>query len=167
VAIAGAELVTVPILDARFAAFEARIEGRFTSIEASIASAKVWAVCLYAALAITLFGALGGEAAWLVSRQDRVTEQFQARQDKTLEQFLARQDKTLEQFQSRQDQTLEQFQSRQDQTIAQLQARQDKLFEQVQTREDKILEQLHSLSVTVASIQAAMTKQPPPGSRTH
>jgi hypothetical protein len=35
-ALSNAQLVTVPVLDARFAAFEAKVEARFTTLEAQI-----------------------------------------------------------------------------------------------------------------------------------
>jgi hypothetical protein len=162
-AIAGADLVTVRIFNERFAASDAKTEARFTQVEARSAAleakmdigfkhvervidgAKVWAMGLYAALTITLLGALLSSHVWLIDREDRVIGQLQAREDSRLEQVQAREDSRLEQ----------------------VQARVDSRFEQVQAREDKLIEQLQNLSVTVASIQgtvasiqAAVTRQP-------
>jgi hypothetical protein len=94
-------------VDLRFAQSEAQQQIRFNRLEAAIGSAKVWAALLYAALAITFFGALGGEAAWLLSRQ----EQSQIRQDQVLAQFQSREDKFFEQVQTREDRMLEQLQA--------------------------------------------------------
>jgi hypothetical protein len=105
--IAGANLVTVPILNERFAAVDARLvavdarfasvdarfaqsdakmEVRFASLEKSIASAKVWAVYLYATLALTFFGALAADHHWLVNREDHLIDRLEAQVDKRLEQ---------------------------------------------------------------------------------
>jgi hypothetical protein len=94
-------------VDLRFAQSEAQQQIRFNRLEAAIGSAKVWAALLYAALAISFFGALGGEAAWLLSRQ----EQSQIRQDQVLAQFQSREDKFFEQVQTREDRMLEQLQA--------------------------------------------------------
>ena len=79
-----ANLVTVPMLDARFAQLEAKLEtrfgameARFNSLERGLESTKVWAVLLYAGLIAVFFGALAIDHRWLLNRQD----QFQARSD--------------------------------------------------------------------------------------
>ena len=82
--------VTVPLLDARFAAFEAKLEGRFTVLEKSIESAKVWAVALYAGLIIALFGALTVDHHWLVNREDQTIAQVEARSDQRFQQVDSR-----------------------------------------------------------------------------
>src|SRR5437868_3584027 len=71
--------VTVPMMDARFAALETKLEVRFASIEKMIESTKTWAMTLHAGLAIALFTALAVDTHWLVSRQDQLISQLQAR----------------------------------------------------------------------------------------
>jgi hypothetical protein len=46
------------MLDVRFARQDAKMEARFSSIEKSIESTKVWATLLYAGLAAVVFGGL-------------------------------------------------------------------------------------------------------------
>jgi hypothetical protein len=72
-----ANLVTVPMLDARFAQCEAKMEARFSSLERALESTKVWAVLLYAGLVVVFFGALAADHRWLLNRED----QFQAQSD--------------------------------------------------------------------------------------
>lgn len=75
--ITGANLVTVPVFNARLAAVDVRFAQLETKIERSIASAKMWAISLYAALPMTFFGALAADHHWLATRQDTLTEQIQ------------------------------------------------------------------------------------------
>ncbi|MDB6010995.1 MAG: hypothetical protein JWL65_3245 [Gammaproteobacteria bacterium] len=53
-----ANVVTVPMLDARLAQHEAKMEARFSALERALESTKVWAVLLYAGLLVAFFGAL-------------------------------------------------------------------------------------------------------------
>lgn len=46
------------------------MEARFSSIEKSIESAKVWATLLYAGLAAVVFGGLAVDHRWLINRED-------------------------------------------------------------------------------------------------
>src|ERR1700722_2991078 len=88
ITIKAANLATVPMLDARFAQQEARfaqqdakMEARFSSIEKSIESTKVWATLLYAGLAVVFFGGLAMDHRWLVNREDQLMAQIQAQSD--------------------------------------------------------------------------------------
>jgi flagellar capping protein FliD len=151
-AIAGANLVTVPILDARCA-----------KIEKSIANAKLWAIYLYAALTVTFFGALAADHHWLVNREDQLIAQVQTRADQRIDAVQARSDQRIDSVQARSDQRFESLQTRMDARFQQVDARfqqVDARFQQMQAQQDKILDQLRTLSVSVASIQATLAKRP-------
>ena len=81
ITIKAANLATIPMLDARFAQQDAKMEARFGSIEKSLESTKVWATLLYAGLAAVVFGALAVDHRWLVNREDQLMAQIQARSD--------------------------------------------------------------------------------------
>jgi len=137
-------LVTVPMLDARFAQHEAKMEVRFGAIEARFSAlerllerTRVWAVLLYAGLTIGLFGALAAEHRYLLDREDR----FQAQSDARFATEAARTDRLIAQSQAQTDQRIAQDQARTDQLIADLRAH----SAQAEARSDAKFEQLRSL----------------------
>jgi hypothetical protein len=154
-----ANFVTVPMLDARFAQLEAKMEARFgamevrfSALERALESTKVWAVLLYAGLTIALFGALAVDHRWLLNREDQFTAQIQARSDARFAAEGARTDRLIAQDQARTDKLIAQDQARTDKLIAQDQARTDKLIaeqqahaDQAQARMDAKFDQLRSL----------------------
>jgi hypothetical protein len=127
-----ANLVTVPMLDARFAQQDAKmevrfgaIEARFSTLERALESAKVWAVLLYAGLTIAFFGALAVDHRWLLNRQD----QFQAQSDARFAAEGARTDRLIAQDQARTDKLIAEQQAHADQA----QARTDAKFDQLRS----------------------------------
>ena len=145
--IKAANLVTVEMLDARFAAFEAKmearfgqIEARFAAIEKSIVSTKVWAVYLYASLVIALFSALALDHHWLVNRED----QLMALSNQRFDAMLARSDQRFQQLEAR--------------------------FQQVESRLDGLdvrMAQIQALLTPVVRGQPATTQSLPTRSRPH
>ena len=172
-----ANFVTVPVLDARFAAQDAKIaetearltgqiaamdtqftaqfaaqdvkmEARFGRIEKSIESAKVWATLLYAGLAIALFSALAVDHHWLVTREDQFVAQIEARTDARFAAEQARSDARFAAEQSRLDQRL-------DQRFQQFEARMDAR----DARMDAKFEQLRELILNKPSTRRGATPQ--------
>jgi hypothetical protein len=148
-----ANVVTVPMLDARFAQFEEKMEVRFSALERALESAKVWAVLLYAGLVIVFFGALAVDHRWLLDRED----QFQARSDvrfaaegartdRLIADENARTDKLIAEDRTRTDNLIAQDQARTGDLIAQDQARTGNLIAQDQARTDKLIaeQQVHA-----------------------
>jgi len=132
-----ANLVTVAMLDTRFAQFEAKMEARFGAMElrfsslertmaSAIETAKVWAVLLYAGLAIAFFGALAVDHRWLLNRED----QFQARSDTRFAADEVRSDKLIAEENARTNRLFAEDHARTDKLIAEDQARTDKLIAQ-------------------------------------
>lgn len=139
-----ANLVTVPMLDARFAQLEAKlevrfgaIEGRFGALERALESTKVWAVLLYAGLIIALFGALTIDHRWILARED----QFQARSDARFAAEEARTDRLIAQDQARTDEIIALSEARTDKLIAEQRAH----AAQAEARMDAKFDQLRSL----------------------
>jgi hypothetical protein len=117
IAITAANLVTVPVLDARFA----KVEARFSEIEKAIVDTKVWAVYLYAGLVIALFGALAVDHHWLVNRQDELN----ARSDQRFEALEARfreQDAKLDQVRAQQEAKLDHIRAQQEAKLDEIRA---------------------------------------------
>ena len=52
-------------MDARFDALDAKFDGKIDKLRDSLASAKVWALALYIALAGALFGTLARGFGWI------------------------------------------------------------------------------------------------------
>jgi hypothetical protein len=110
--IKAANLATVPMLDARFAQQDAKMEARFTSIEKSIESTKVWAALLYAGLAAAVFGSLAVDHRWLVNREDQLMAQIQARfaeEEVRTDRLIAEQHADARQAEVRMDAKLDQL----------------------------------------------------------
>src|ERR1700742_3177645 len=81
ITIKAADLVTVAMLDARFALADARMEARFGSLEKSIEAMKGWTLRLYVGGMIAFFSALAVGHHWIVSREDQLMGQVYARSD--------------------------------------------------------------------------------------
>ncbi len=141
-----ANFVTVPVLDARFAQFEAKMEARFGAMEArfgslerAVESAKVWAVLLYAGLAIVFFGALAVEHRWVVNREDEFMAVIQARSDARFAAEDARTDKLFAEDHARRDALLAEEQAQSDKLFAEEHARSDRLIAEERARTDKLI----------------------------
>jgi hypothetical protein len=101
--IKAANLATVPMLDARFAQQDAKMEARFSSIEKSIESTKVWATLLCAGLAAVVFGGLAVDHHWLVNREDQLMAPIQARSDARFAEEEVRTDRLIAEDHARTD----------------------------------------------------------------
>ncbi len=128
IAIKAANLVTVPMMDARFAQQDAKMEARFGALEKSLETTKVWATLLYAGLLVIFFGALTADHRWLSNRQDQFMAQMQAR-------FAAEEART--------DRLIAEDRARTDRLVAEQQAHAD----QAEARMDAKLDQLRSLII--------------------
>ena len=124
-----ANLVTVPMLDARLAQLESKMEARFSSLEKAFESTKVWAVLLYAGLVIVFFGALAADHRWLVNRED----QIQARSDARFAAADARTDKLIADENARTDRLIAEDRAQTDKRIAEDRARSDAKFDQLRS----------------------------------
>jgi hypothetical protein len=161
ITIKAANLATVPMLDARFAQQEARLaqqdakmEARFSSIEKSIESTKVWATLLYVGLAAVVFGGLAVDHRWLVNREDQLMAQMQARSDARFAEEGVRTDRLLAEDHSRTDQLFTEDDARTDRLFAEDHARSDRLVadqqahaKQAEARIDAKLDQLRALII--------------------
>ena len=181
ITIKAANFVTVPVLDARLAAQDAKIaetearltgqiaaldtqftaqfaaqdvkmEARFGRIEKSIESAKVWAALLYAGLAIALFSALAVDHHWLVTREDQFVAQMEARTDARFAAEQARVDQRI-------DARFAAEQSRLDQQFQQYEARMDARMDARDARMDAKFEQLRELILGKPSTRRGATPQ--------
>jgi hypothetical protein len=122
ITIKAGNFVTVPMLDMRFAQFEAKMEARFGSIEKSLEATKAWAVLLYAGLTIALFTALAVDHHWIVSREDQLMAQVYARSDARFAEDQARSDARFAEDQARSDARFAQLEARMDTKFDQLRA---------------------------------------------
>jgi hypothetical protein len=127
ITIKAANLVTVPMLDARFAQQDAKMEARFSSIEKSLESAKVWATLLYAGLAAAVFGALAVDHRWLVNREDQLMAQIQARSDARFAEEEVRTDRLIAEDHARTDRLVAEQQAHAKQAEARMDAKSDQL----------------------------------------
>lgn len=153
IAITAANLVTVPVLDARFA----KVEARFSEIEKTIVDTKVWAVYLYAGLVIALFSALAVDHHWLVSRQD----EFNARSDQRFEALGARfgqQDAKLEARFREQDARLEARFREQETKLETRFREQDAKLDEIHAQQEAKLDEIHAL--VAKSVLKQRSKQP-------
>jgi hypothetical protein len=141
ITIKAANLATVPMLDARFAEQDAKMEARFGSIEKSIESTKVWATLLYAGLAVVFFGALAVEHRWLVNREDQLMAQMQARSDARFAAEEVLTDRLFAEDHARTDQLFAEDNARTDRFFAEDDARTDRLFTEEHTRSDQLAKQ--------------------------
>jgi hypothetical protein len=157
ITIKAGNFVTTSVLDARFAASEVKMEARFSSLEKSIESTKVWATCLYAGLVIALFSALAVDHHWLVTREDQLISQLETRADARFAEAQAHAD----QQQARWDQQ----QARWDQRFEEMQARSDQRFQQAEAQVDVKLDQIRALILSTPSREGSVTRPPASGAR--
>jgi hypothetical protein len=127
ITIKAANLNTVPLLDARFAQQDAKMEARFGSIEKLIESTKVWATLLYAGLAVVVFGALSVDHRWLVNREDPLMAQIQARSDASFAKEEAHTDRLFTEEHARSDQVVAEQQANAKQAEVRMDAKLDQL----------------------------------------
>jgi hypothetical protein len=154
ITIKAANLATVPMLDARFAQQEARfaqqdakMEARFSSIEKSIESTKVWATLLYVGLAAVVFGVLAVDHRWLVNREDQLMAQMQARSDARFAEEEVRSDRLFAEDHARTDRLFAEDDARTDRLFTEEHARSDQLAKQAEARMDAKLDQLRALLI--------------------
>jgi multidrug efflux pump subunit AcrB len=147
-----ANLVTVPMLDARFAQHEAKmevrfgaIEARFSALERALERTKVWAVLLYAGLLMAFFGALAVDHRWLLDRQDQFSVQLQTRSDARFAAEEARTDRLLAEDNARTDKRIADDRAETDKRIADDRAETDKRIAEDRARIDAKFDQLRSL----------------------
>jgi hypothetical protein len=169
ITIKAANLATVPMLEARFAQQDARMEARFSSIEKSIASAKVWATLLYAGLAGVLFGSLAVDHRWLVNREDQLMAQIQTRSDARFAKEEVRTDRLFAEDHARTDRLFSEEHARSDRLFSEEHARSDRLVaeqqvhaKQAEVRIDAKLDQLRALLIN-GSLKPGSTTRTPPG----
>ena len=143
ITIKAANLATVPLLDARFAQQDAKMEARFSSIEKSIESTKVWATLLYVGLAAAFFGSLAVDHRWLVNREDQFMAQVQARSDARSAAEELRIDRLFAEDHARTDRLIAENRAHTDGLIADQQAN----AKQAEVRMDAKLDQLRALLI--------------------
>jgi len=150
ITIKAANLATVPMLDARFAQQEARfaqqdakMEARFSSIEKSIESTKVWATLLYVGLAAVVFGGLAVDHRWLVNREDQLMTQIQARSDARFAEEEIRTDRLFAEDDVRTGRLFTEEHARSDRLVAEQQAH----AKQAEVRMEAKLDQLRELLI--------------------
>jgi hypothetical protein len=150
ITIKAANLVTVPMLDARFAQQEARfaqqdakMEARFSFIEKSIESTKVWATLLYVGLAAVVFGGLAVDHRWLINREDQLMAQIQDRSDARFAKEEVRTDRLFAEDHARIDRLFTEEHVRSDRLVAEQQAQ----AKQAEVRMDAKLDQLRALLI--------------------
>jgi len=166
--IKAANLATVPMLDARFAQQDAKMEARFSSIEKSIESTKVWATLLYAGLAAVVFGGLAVDHRWLVNREDQLMAQVQARSDARFSDEEVRTDRLIAEDRARTDRLIAEDQARTDRLFTEDHARSDRLVaeqqahaKQAEVRMDAKLDQLRALLINGSRKPGSTTRISP------
>ncbi len=138
ITIKAANLATVPMLDARFAqqdakmearfgSFEKLMEARFGSIEKSLERTKVWAALLYAGLVVIVFGSLAVDHRWLVNREDQLMAQIQARSDARFAKEEVRTDRLFAEDHARSDRLVAEQQANAKQAEVRMDAKLDQL----------------------------------------
>jgi len=145
ITIKAANFVTVPMLDARFAQFEAKMEVRFGSIEKSIEALKGWTLRLYVGGMIAFFGALGVDHHWIVSREDQLMAQVYARSDARFAAAEARSDARFAVAEARIDARFAAAEARSDARFAALEAHSDQVVREVEVRLNAKLDQIRLL----------------------
>ena len=165
ITIKAANLATVPMLDARFAqldakiearfaqqdakmearfgSFEASMEARFGSIETSLERTKVWAALLYAGLVVIVFGSLAVDHRWLVNREDQLVAQIQARTDARFAEEEVRTDGLIAEGRAHTDRLVAEDRAHTDRLIAEQQAN----AKDAEVRMDAKLDQLRALLI--------------------
>ena len=168
ITIKAANLVTVPMLDARFAQQDAKMEARFSSIEKSIESTKVWATLLYVGLAAAFFGSLAVDHRWLVNREDQLMAQVQARSDARSAAEELRIDRLFAEDHARTDRLFAEDHARTDRLIAEDRAHIDQLVaeqqanaKQAEVRMDAKLEQLRAPLINASRKPGSTTRISP------
>jgi hypothetical protein len=154
-----ANLATVPMLDARFAQQDAKMEARFGSIEKLIESTKVWATLLYAGLAAVFFGGLAVDHRWLVNREDQLMAQIQARSDARFAKEEVRTDQLFAEEDARTDQLSAADHARTDRLFAEDHARTDQLIAADHARTDQLIAADHARTDQLIAEQQANAKQ--------
>jgi hypothetical protein len=145
ITIKAANLATVPMLDARFAQQDAKMEARFAqlearfvqqdakmearfgSIEKSIESTKVWAALLYAGLAVVFFGALAADHRWEEVRTDGLIAEDRAHTDRLIAEDRAHTDQLIAEDRAHTDQLIVEQQANAKQAEARMDAKLDQL----------------------------------------
>ncbi len=157
-----ANLVTVPMLDARFAQHEAKMEARFGAMEArfsalerALEGTKVWAVLLYTGMVIAIFGALAVDHRWLLNREDA----FQGRSEARFAAQESRTDRLLAEQNARTERLLAEDHVRTDKLIADDHTRTDKLIADDRARTDKLIAELQAQSARVEARMDAKLDQ--------
>ena len=168
ITIKAANLATVPMLDARFAQQDARfaqqdvkMEARFSSIEKSIESTKVWATLLYAGLAAVFFGGLAVDHRWLVNREDQLMAQIQGRSDARFSEEEVRTDRLFAEDHARTDRLFAEDHARTDRLFTEEHARSDRLAKQAEIRMDAKLDQLRALLINRSLKPGSTTRNSP------
>jgi len=127
-------LVTVPMLEARFAQSETRMEARFGALEKSLETTKVWAVLLYAGLVITLFGILAVQQ----TRTDRLIAEDRARTERLIDEDRALTERSISEERSRTDKSLAEESARMDKRSAEQRAHADEAEGRMNSRFDQL-----------------------------
>ena len=175
ITIKAANLATVPMLDARFAQQEARfaqqdakMEARFSSIEKSIESTKVWATRLYAGLAVVVFGGLAVDHRWLINREDQLMAQIQERSEARFAKEEVRTDRLFAEDHARTDRLFAEDDTRTDRLFTEEHARSDLLVaelqaqaKQAEVRMDAKLDQLRALLINGSQKPGSATRISP------
>jgi hypothetical protein len=159
ITIKAANLATVPMLDARFAQQEGKMEARFGSIEKLIESTKVWAALLYAGLVVIVFGCLAVDHRWLVNREDQLVAQIQARSDARSAEEEVHTDRLFAEDDARTDQLFAEDHAHTDQLFAEDHARTDRLFTEEHARSDRLIAEDRAHTDRLAAEQQANAKQ--------
>jgi hypothetical protein len=182
ITIKAANLATVPLLDARFAQQDAKMEARFAqqdvrfaqlaarfaqqdakmearfgSIEKLIESTKVWATLLYAGLAAVVFGALSVDHRWLVNREDQLVAQIQARSDARSAEEEVHTDRLFAEDDARTDRLIAEDRAHTDRLVAEQQAN----AKQAEARMDAKLDQLRALLINSSLKPGSTTRISP------
>jgi hypothetical protein len=168
ITIKAANLATVPMLDARFAQQDAKMEARFGSIEKLIESTKVWATLLYAGLAAVVFGALSVDHRWLVNREDQLMAQMQAHNDARFAKEEAHIDGLFAADHAHTDGLFAEDDARTDRLFTEEHARSDRVVaeqqanaKQAEVRMDAKLDQLRALLINSSLKQGSTTRISP------
>jgi hypothetical protein len=123
ITIKAANLVTVPMLDTRFAQADAKMEARFGAIEKSIEALKGWTLRLYVGGVIAFFSALGVDHHWIIGREDQLMAQVYARSDARFAEDRARSEARFAEERARSDARFAEQLAHSDQVVRESEAR--------------------------------------------